>query len=108
MTALATSSFTESQILACLDAIRRQLPVLEVWIFGSTARGEANEDSDLDLLVVLPEDHKVERPCYQAKLAIAQARTGVPTDVVIITESEARHPSSCFIEDALQEGVRIA
>lgn len=29
---------------------------LQVWLFGSRARGEATEDSDWDLLVVVPDD----------------------------------------------------
>jgi predicted nucleotidyltransferase len=33
----------------------RAWPVLRVWVFGSVARGEAKENSDIDLLVEL--DH---------------------------------------------------
>ncbi len=37
-------------------ALRRAVPVEEVWVFGSCARGEARGDSDLDLLVVLADE----------------------------------------------------
>lgn len=102
-----TPSMQMAQILACANAIRERLPVKQVWLFGSVARGEATEDSDVDLLVVLPNDHGIERPCLQAKLAITRAKTGLPTDVVVITEGEAANPSSTFIEDALREGIPI-
>jgi hypothetical protein len=62
------------------------------------------EGSDVDLIVVLPDDHGIERPCFEAKLAIAKARPGVPTDVVVITESQATLPPDPFIEEALHEG----
>ena len=36
----------------CLEAMDRELPFEEVVLFGSHARGEAREDSDVDLCVV--------------------------------------------------------
>ena len=100
--------YFDHQIRACADAIRARMPVTAIWLFGSSARGGATEDSDIDLLVVLPDGHGIARPCFEAKLAIARAHTGVPTDVVVITEEEAAAPSSPLIEDALREGRRVA
>ena len=34
----------------CLEAMDRALPLREVWLFGSHARGEARPDSDVDLV----------------------------------------------------------
>ena len=36
----------------CLEAMDRALPVREVYLFGSYARGEARPDSDVDLCIV--------------------------------------------------------
>src|SRR5881396_10649 len=36
----------------CLEAMNRALPLREVWLFGSHARGEARPDSDVDLCLV--------------------------------------------------------
>jgi predicted nucleotidyltransferase len=36
----------------CLEAMNRALPVREVYLFGSHARGEARPDSDVDLCIV--------------------------------------------------------
>lgn len=36
----------------CLEAMNRELPLREVWLFGSHARGEARADSDVDLCLV--------------------------------------------------------
>ena len=36
----------------CLEAMHGALPLREVWLFGSHARGEARPDSDVDLCLV--------------------------------------------------------
>ena len=36
----------------CLEAMNSALPLREVWLFGSHARGEARPDSDVDLCLV--------------------------------------------------------
>ena len=100
--------FTGDQIRACADAIRQKLPVREIWFFGYSVRGEACKDSDIDFLVVLPDGHGIERPCFEAKLAIAKAHSGVPCDVLVIPEGEVNNPTSSLIKTALKEGVRIA
>lgn len=100
---------TAADFLArALAALRQSLPVEEVWLFGSCARGEAEPDSDLDLLVVLAEDHGVARPnlaCYQV---VARIWPRPPVDVVAISrsrwEQEQRHPFGLF-GDVLQRGV---
>jgi predicted nucleotidyltransferase len=35
---------------------RHNIDVLDAWIFGSYAKGTYNEDSDIDLALVLPDD----------------------------------------------------
>jgi predicted nucleotidyltransferase len=99
--------YSEEQIIDCAQVIARALPVREVWLFGSIARGDFDEGSDVDLLVVLPDDHKYERPTYEAVLALMRAQTSVPPDVLVITESQKDSPPSVVIEDALSEGRRL-
>ena len=36
----------------CLEAMNLALPLREVWLFGSHARGDARPDSDVDLCLV--------------------------------------------------------
>ena len=78
-----TAPFTNEQITACTDAIRAKLPVVKIIMVGSSARGTTTEGSDLDLLVVLSDDHGLESPGYEASLALAKADAGVPTDIVV-------------------------
>ena len=37
-----------------IERVRQEIPVTAVYVFGSYARGEEREDSDIDLLVVSP------------------------------------------------------
>ena len=39
-----------------LSAVRDQIRPVEVWLFGSRARGDHRPDSDWDLLAVVPDD----------------------------------------------------
>jgi predicted nucleotidyltransferase len=96
-----------AEILSCAQVIARAMTVSEIWLFGSTARRDEHADSDVDLLVILPDDHGHDRPTYDAVLAVSLAGVSVPTDIVVITDSQKHAPPSSIIEDALREGKRI-
>ena len=57
-----------------------------VYLFGSRARGDYHEDSDYDLMVVVPDDASPQR--QQSGLAYEALRgTGTATDVLVCTRS---------------------
>ena len=71
-----------------LDEIVRRLVAAyrpeKVYLFGSHARGDAGPDSDLDLLVIVPDDADPSR--QRSRLAYEVLRgTGVAVDVVVWT-----------------------
>ena len=77
----------------------------KVILFGSYARGEQRQDSDLDFLVIEPEvdDHFGE----SVRLARIVGELGVPADVVVASEAHVREwggLSGTVIHDALTEG----
>lgn len=88
-----------------VDRIVRKFHPVKIILFGSWARGSAREDSDLDLLVVLPKtDHK-----RKSAIEVLRALNGLPIskDVVITTpqEIEERGETAGFIlRPALEEG----
>lgn len=64
-----------------------ELQARGIWLFGSSARGEENQDSDIDMLVVVDGS---EVPRYKraqhAHQIVADVR--VPKDIVVLTREE--------------------
>lgn len=57
-----------------------------VYLFGSTARGDAGPNSDYDFLIVVPDDARADR--RRSRLAYQALRgTGLAADVVVWTRS---------------------
>lgn len=51
--------FSKEQIQKIIKDYFTEKPVKRVWLFGSYARGEANEESDVDVLVDIEDNKKV-------------------------------------------------
>jgi predicted nucleotidyltransferase len=61
----------------------------QIILFGSHAYGEPNEDSDVDLFVIVSES---DQPRYRRSRLAYRALRGisVPTDVIIMTREEVK------------------
>jgi len=73
------------------QAIRRIRAVAQpskIILFGSYARGEATEDSDLDLMIILP--GKPDKMAEIIRLRRAIGALGVGVDVLVFSEDEAQ------------------
>lgn len=74
-------------------------------LFGSHARGEERERSDVDVLVI---ERSVADPIQEAvRLRRVLGGLGVPIDVLVVSQEEARRRSAVrgtFVERALREG----
>ena len=73
-----------------LDAVVRALAAEAVYLFGSRARGEAREDSDYDLLVIVPDDFPRERLSPMEPYALSR-RAGVSADIVPCRRASFEH-----------------
>jgi predicted nucleotidyltransferase len=88
-----------------VDRIVSKFHPLKIILFGSWARGSAREDSDLDLLVVLPKvEHK-----RKAAIEVLRALNGLPItkDVVVTTPQEIKERGQVIgyiLRPALEEG----
>jgi predicted nucleotidyltransferase len=75
-------------------------------LFGSYARGTAHQDSDADLLIVLPLDGSRRQRAVDMERALAGL--GTPKDLVLATPEELerdRNLPGTLIRSALTEGV---
>jgi predicted nucleotidyltransferase len=77
---------TAAEIGKIVQAIVDEVRPRRVILFGSAARGEARESSDIDLLVVVPDG------AHRRKTAMRLYRTvsgaGIPFDLVVATEGD--------------------
>ena len=75
----------------------------QIIIFGSYARGDQTEDSDLDLLVVYDTISEKGRKMAEIRNAIGRLAPGVGVDVLVSTRSEVADPP---LGSALYFGIR--
>ncbi len=82
----------------------------KIIMFGSRARGEAGEESDVDLLVI--SDREKHLPRYRRGLEVRLLLTEIelPKDILFYTHEDVdrwRGVPNTFIETALTEGVTL-
>jgi predicted nucleotidyltransferase len=97
---------SEDEIRAAVAILVREAQPERVILFGSYARGEANSDSDLDLLVV--EREVLHQYAEMARLRRALSPLRIPVDILVtdlarLSSSWADFPGS-YLYDALREG----
>lgn len=96
------------------EKIGRQLALVaqssaRVFLFGSAARQELTEDSDLDFLVI--EQTVPDRIAEATRLRHAIGDVGVPVDIVVIGEELAKKRAKVpgtMVYHAIHEGRLIA
>ena len=58
-------------------------PVLKAWLFGSFARGEQTEDSDVDILVEFDKNARVSLMKHAGMIVDLEHRLSRPVDLVV-------------------------
>jgi predicted nucleotidyltransferase len=90
---------------AMVERIVNHFAPMQIILFGSQARGDARDDSDIDLLIVLEQAESKRK----AAVAIRRDLIGFPgaIDIVVTTPSEVAR-RGCFngsvLQPALEEG----
>lgn len=93
------------------EAVRRILTVVKprrIILFGSAARGAMGPESDLDLLIVMPDG--IHRRKTSVEIYRALRGIGVPKDVIVVTEQDVmayRYNPSLVLKLALDEGKEL-
>ena len=80
-------------------------PEESVLVFGSLARGEAREDSDIDLALVLPEQTDA-RAALRAAIGATMHRR-VPLDLVVLHWSTAAHQRTMLAREVRRDGILL-
>lgn len=99
-----------SRLIDISRRLKEQYGAQVVILYGSHARGEANEDSNTDLLVVAPTTEDFFRRMATAQRLIRDLRHGIAVSPVVLT-SEAfaarKAANDPFVETILQEGLSL-
>jgi predicted nucleotidyltransferase len=106
MNSLAAEETIERAGRALIDAASAPAKVI---LFGSHARGDADEGSDLDFLVI---EHEVpDRLAEAVKLRRALRGLGAPVDVIVMDEALVKRRAKVkgtMVDRALREGRVVA
>ncbi len=93
-----------SQILSVADKIAEQFRPERIILFGSYAYGTPDEDSDVDLLVVMPFEGRKSRQAIEIRSAV---RAGFPMDLIPITPERLKHRleiEDFFLREVIEKG----
>lgn len=95
---------TRRNINTFVDKVAKQFHPDRVILFGSYAYGKPTEDSDVDLLVVMPHEGP---PSHQAAKIRKRIRAGFPMDLVVRSPEEVTKRlamGDCFIQEVMDRG----
>lgn len=101
----STGHLSDQTIAAAVEALAEGARPQKIVLFGSYARGDANADSDLDLLVI--EEQVTDRAREMVRLRRLLRPLRIPADVLVYSADEVQRWGSqpgAALYWALQEG----
>lgn len=93
LSAAAGHTVHTERVPELLDRIVEFYRPSAIYLFGSFARGDFNEHSDLDFYIVVPDDAEPERR-DGLYARVCRRGTHIPMDFILGTESSFRHRST--------------
>jgi predicted nucleotidyltransferase len=100
----------KDRIRAIGERLKKEYNAEKVILFGSHARGEATEDSDVDILIIAQTAERFFQRTATAKRLIRDLRNGLPVAPIVLTREEIEERVNIkdqFIEEILTEGVEL-
>lgn len=93
------------------DVMHREYPSAKVILYGSEARNEATENSDVDLLIIVNEDglamRKMEYDIHKSLLSV-ECDTGVCLSPYVVSSTAWKnHITTPFTMNIMREGIEI-
>ena len=98
----------EGQLKELVRQIAEAVRPLQIILFGSAARGETRPDSDVDLLVVMPEG--THRGHTEERIYVSVRGIRLPFDVIVATPGDLqayRDTPGLIYREAIREGQTV-
>ncbi len=90
------------------ERLKRDYNAEKVILFGSYARGEETEDSDVDILVISPTKERMIERMTSVSRIIRNLRNGLPISPIVLTPEEFSQKidkGDAFIKTITEEGL---
>ena len=100
-----TNTDIDKIIKETVDKIVETAHPLKVILFGSAVRGEMGPNSDIDLLVIMPDGIHRRKTAFRLYRAIADQ--GFAADLIVVTDKDVRkhrNDPAYIVKNALDEG----
>jgi predicted nucleotidyltransferase len=102
-----SSVITQRQIETYAKDVARQFRPLKIVLFGSYAYGNPTEDSDVDLMVVMPKDPSGIRNRDKAIAIDSAIPAAFPLDLLVRNPEDIAwrlEEGDCFLQDVFSKG----
>ena len=112
MTTTPLESVNKALLRQMAAQIREEIPGAEVRLFGSHARGQARSDSDIDLLITVPDDWLSQHNRFEVlnRLRWRLSQPLRPVDLLLFSRSQVEQLQglhSSVVHQAYTHGVRL-
>lgn len=100
----------KERLAAISRRLKEQYGAQKVILFGSYARGEATEDSDVDILVIAPTSERFFERMATVKRLIRDLRKGLAVAPIVLTEAELDNRLGAgdqFLQEIVKTGVSL-
>jgi len=86
-------------------------PSAEIYLYGSRARGEAQKESDWDILILLNEDnfHRKDEKLFRDNLFELELNYEEIVSIIAFSKNEwyNKHSITPFYENVMKEGIKL-
>jgi predicted nucleotidyltransferase len=92
------------------ERLKKEYHAQKVILFGSYARGEETEDSDIDILVIAPTKERMFERMATVRGLIRDLRNGLPLSPIVFTPAEIENKLKkydAFIQTIFTEGIEL-
>jgi len=102
---MTTAAHEQSEVATIVERIAEAVQPLQIWLFGSRARGDQHEHSDVDLMLVL--DSAADRRACRGKAYGQLEGLKLSADIIVVTAEQVvqrGRVAGTLLNNALEEG----